>query len=414
MHILSHLVCTASHADTYNTSLLLHHAAEVTAPTEHTQADADAATAALGFATESDAAAAALNFSTGSEASSRPLNSLESFDQAVPFTHSTVSQAQRVADDAQQATPEPAQNWQHRSDLVEQPQPASLLSTAAHVQSQSQTSSADAGLLAHLAAAHTQVESLPQLRAAESGEALSVSTASSILEELDEAVESFISQEPSASSTDTSQSGAAFSELPLKDMPQPGAAVSALPSEAVPHSGLLASALPSDSGHLLTATSSRPLPTSVKQQPPKDGNSDASAELVMPQAASTLAEHSPVTAELRNAARSSPKEGAIYTKGNPQAELAARLVTPQLTLGLAVDTAEQPLSEVIDSAGGVAAHSEQHHAPGLLALAEAALAEAAAAEHNQQGDNARLTTALFLLCSVTSGKVSSSAMVGKC
>ena len=181
-------------------------------------------------------------------------------------------------------------------------------------------------------------------KAVESDEASSVSTASSIPEALDEAIEFFISQEPSTSSEEVPQPGAVVGALPsepalqpeassrdqaLETMlkpaaaveglpsgrPQPESSASALPSEERPGAGTLASALPSE--HM-----SHPEP------PVSPLSLDSGHLLALTAPASHLTE----------------------------------AVPDQAT-----------------------AHPEQHHAPALLALAEAALADAGAADATEQG-----------------------------
>ena len=157
--------------------------------------------------------------------------------------------------------------------------------------------------------------------AVEYDEASSVSTASSIPEELDEAIEFFISQEPSTTSEEVPQPSAPPLALPSESVLQPGASVGDLPLDSVLEPGATANNLLSE-----------------RAQPEAGASSSALLSEFMLQSGALISALPSNSGHLLSAAPASHLTEAVQDQET--------------------------------------AHAEQHHAPALLALAEAALADA--------------------------------------
>lgn len=254
------------------------------------------------------------------------------------------------------------------ANVQRQSGPSALQGHSADVTPQQAISNAQhqlASLLVHNAA-QSQTDTTTPIKAdtsalhdhpaVESDEASLVSTASSIPEELDEAIEFFISQESSTGSEEAPQSGAPAAALPTAFVLEPGKSVSDLPLESVLQPGLLLET---------------PQPEASAGALPLKERSGAGASSSALLAESMSQSGAPVSTLL------------IDSGHLPAAAPASHL------------------TEAVQDQD--AANAQQHHAPALLALAEAALADADAPDATEQGINA--STCFAKVCWLASENV---------
>ena len=182
--------------------------------------------------------------------------------------------------------------------------------------------------------------------AVEADEASSVSTASSIPEELDEAIEFVISQESSTGSKEVPQPGGPA--LPTAFVLEPGKSASDLPLESVLQPGAAAKGLLSETPQPEASAGAQPL----KERSGVGASSSALLAEPMPQSAAPVSTLLTDSGHLLAAAPASHLTEAVQDQD--------------------------------------AANAQQHHASALLALAEAALADADAdaPDATEQGINA--------------------------